>query len=118
MSTNTKNNRLKIFQKIYFKIKKLNYLTYSLVSFFFFHSPLLAFIPEYTEEWENKDKSFNLIKDHLYGQGDYLHPNFLKFIDKNQVHFILEIGSRDAIDALDLSQFYQSHVCAFECNPQ
>src|SRR5690606_23441638 len=30
---------------------------------------------------------------------------------------IFEIGSRDAKDALELSQFYKCHVFAFECNP-
>lgn len=79
---------------------------------------LSASIPQYIEIWEGQNEPFQLIRDNLYGQGDYLHSNFLQFIDKNQLKFILEVGSRDAIDALDLSHFYQAHVCAFECNPR
>ena len=59
----------------------------------------------------------NLIQDPI-GQGDYLNPIFTTHIDPKTVSLVLEIGSRDCIDALDLSRFYQAHVYAFECNPQ
>ncbi|NGX34273.1 MAG: 2-O-methyltransferase NoeI [Candidatus Anoxychlamydiales bacterium] len=50
--------------------------------------------------------------------GKYLEPCFLKHIDKNNVSSILEIGSRDLIDAVDLSEYYKCHVFTFECNPE
>lgn len=59
----------------------------------------------------------SLIRDPI-GKGDYLSPVFTSHIDKNKVSVILEIGSRDCIDALDLSRFYEADVFAFECNPQ
>jgi FkbM family methyltransferase len=43
--------------------------------------------------------------------------DFLKPIDKNQVRSIFEIGSRDALDAVTLSNYFECHVYAFECNP-
>jgi FkbM family methyltransferase len=61
--------------------------------------------------------SQSLIRDPI-GQGDYLNPQFIKHIDPKAISLILEIGSRDCIDALDLSRFYKAHVYAFECNPQ
>lgn len=61
--------------------------------------------------------SHNLIRDPI-GQGDYLNPLFIKYIDPAAISLVLEIGSRDCIDALDLSRFYKAHVYAFECNPQ
>ena len=50
-----------------------------------------------------------------HGDGSYL--SFVKDIDKNRVKIIFEIGSRDALDAIDLSQYFKAHVVAFECNP-
>lgn len=49
------------------------------------------------------------------GEGAYL--QFAKKIDGNEINTIFEIGSRDAKDAIDLSNLYQCHVYAFECNP-
>ena len=78
---------------------------------------LSASIPKYVEMWEGKGQPFTLHKD-PWGKGDYLNPLFLNHIDKNEIHFVIEIGSRDVIDALELSEYYNAHVCAFECNPQ
>ncbi len=52
-----------------------------------------------------------------YGFGCYLDKIFTDKIDRSQVNYILEIGSRDCVDALRLCQYYRSHVWAFECNP-
>lgn len=49
------------------------------------------------------------------GEGSYL--GFARKIKKDKVHSILEIGSRDARDAIALSDFFHCHVWAFECNP-
>ena len=78
---------------------------------------LSASVPKYVENWPNKSTSTNLIRDSI-GQGDYLNEKFTSWIDKKTVRTVLEIGSRDAIDALDLSQYYKAHVFAFECNPE
>jgi FkbM family methyltransferase len=51
----------------------------------------------------------------LKGDGSYL--DFASKIDASLVQSIFEIGSRDARDAVELSQFFKSHVFAFECNP-
>jgi FkbM family methyltransferase len=88
----------------------------SLVLLLLFQTGLSASVPAYIENW-NQMASKDLIRD-PYGQGGYLSPEFQQFIDKDSVHFVLEIGSRDAIDALDLSRHYKAPVCAFECNPQ
>lgn len=50
--------------------------------------------------------------------GAYFNPKFLSHIDANNVSTILELGSRDGIDAVKLSNFYNAEVYAFECNPQ
>lgn len=78
---------------------------------------LLASTPSYIESWPEKNLPQNLIRDWI-GQGDYLNSQFTSWIDRNEVRLILEIGSRDAIDALDLSEHYMAHVFAFECNPE
>lgn len=93
------------------------FLNLFFLGFLLFVLQIESNVPKYIDTWKNKDKHFDLIKD-IYGHGNYLHPKYLKFINKNDIHFILEIGSRDAIDALELSKFYKVHVCAFECNPQ
>ncbi|MCE5316809.1 MAG: FkbM family methyltransferase [Parachlamydia sp.] len=57
----------------------------------------------------------DLVYDSFYGQGNYLqHANF---IDPEKISLILEIGSRDAIDAIQLGHHYRCPVYAFECNP-
>lgn len=48
----------------------------------------------------------------------YLTPLFLQFIDKGEVKTILELGSRDAKDAVALHHHYSAKVYAFECNPE
>ena len=48
--------------------------------------------------------------------GGYLSQMFTENI-RTSVSSILELGSRDAIDALKLSEYYKCHVFAFECNP-
>jgi len=53
-----------------------------------------------------------------WGQGEYLNPVFTRHIDQKRVEIILEVGSRDAVDALELSRYYGTHVYAFECNPE
>lgn len=50
--------------------------------------------------------------------GGYLDEFFTSIIRRNaDVKSVLEIGSRDAKDALRLSEYYKCHVYAFECNP-
>jgi FkbM family methyltransferase len=53
----------------------------------------------------------------LKADGSYLDEYYTAKIKKSNVHSVLEIGSRDAEDAVKLSEFYKSHVYAFECNP-
>jgi FkbM family methyltransferase len=43
--------------------------------------------------------------------------DFLKYIDKKNIHTIFELGSRDLQDAVKLSKYYDCKVYAFECNP-
>lgn len=45
------------------------------------------------------------------------YKGFLSKVDKKQVKVVFEIGSRDALDAIYLSQRFKTHVHAFECNP-
>lgn len=52
----------------------------------------------------------------IKGSGGYL--NFVSKIKNRQVKSIFEIGSRDALDAIQLSKYFRCHVFAFECNPQ
>jgi hypothetical protein len=50
--------------------------------------------------------------------GGYLDEFYTSIIRRNSdVKSVLEIGSRDAKDALRLSEYYKCHVYAFECNP-
>jgi FkbM family methyltransferase len=64
-----------------------------------------AFYPEYQEVHSKRQK----------GQGSY--KKFNKYINKQDIKTIFEIGSRDALDAIELSDYYKCHVFAFECNP-
>jgi len=50
--------------------------------------------------------------------GGYLDEIYTSNTKKADVHSILELGSRDCIDALRLSEYYKCHVFAFECNPE
>jgi FkbM family methyltransferase len=53
-----------------------------------------------------------------YDKGSYLSPSFLRHINKDKIKLIFEIGSRDAIDAIDLHDYYKARVYVFECNPE
>ena len=54
----------------------------------------------------------------LNNGGGYLDEFYTSIINRNSdVKSVLEIGSRDAKDALKLSEYYKCHVYAFECNP-
>jgi len=51
--------------------------------------------------------------------GDYLNPEFTNLIDKDCIKTIVEVGSRDCMDAIDLAEYYEnSVVLCFECNPE
>lgn len=43
--------------------------------------------------------------------------NFKYKINQNNIHVIFELGSRDLLDAIQLSKDYPATVYAFECNP-
>lgn len=47
----------------------------------------------------------------------YLDYLFLEKIKKDSVKVIFELGSRDLLDAVKLSNYYNCKVYAFECNP-
>jgi hypothetical protein len=53
-----------------------------------------------------------------YGFGCYLDSIFIDKIDPNEIDTIVEIGSRDCVDAIRLANFYKTKVIAFECNPE
>ena len=63
----------------------------------------------------------NLQKKNLTikGEGSYIHmlnkyiPNFII----NEDNIILELGSRDALDSIDLYTKFNCNIYAFECNP-
>lgn len=48
----------------------------------------------------------------------YTDKYFTKFIDKKQVNFVFELGSRDLVDAGIVSKYYDARVFSFECNPE
>lgn len=87
---------------------------------------LLALPQEYKENWPEKYSSRLLIRDwacqkDILDEGcpsDYLNMLFGSLLSKNQISVILEVGSRDAIDALCLSEYFKAHVYSFECNPE
>jgi hypothetical protein len=43
--------------------------------------------------------------------------SFKNFINKDDVRVIFELGSRDLNDAVELIEYYNAKVYAFECNP-
>lgn len=47
----------------------------------------------------------------------YLERIFLENIKKNEIKTIIELGSRDLVDANILSKYYNTTVISFECNP-
>lgn len=81
---------------------------------------------EYVENWSEKFTPKLLVRDwacqkDLLEAGcpsDYLNANFSALLPKNQISVVLEIGSRDAIDALCLSEHFKAHVYSFECSPE
>ena len=85
------------------------------VEFLFIASTLSLCIFADFSDITDPSQDSTLIHDH-YGTGDYL--SFSKFIDPSKIHTILEIGSRDAIDAIQLGYYYKCPVYAFECNPE
>jgi len=50
------------------------------------------------------------------GGGVYLEPIFTRHIDAKEVNLILELGSGNGLDAIDLRDHYLAKVYAFECN--
>ena len=51
--------------------------------------------------------------------GDYLNQEFTSLIDKEHIKTIVEVGSRDCLDAINLADYYEdSSVFCFECNPE
>lgn len=53
---------------------------------------------------------------HTNYMGSYLDSNFTSHIKKDTVHTIVELGSRDLHDAVQLYNTYTCPVYAFECN--
>ncbi|MAG72846.1 hypothetical protein CL620_00900 [archaeon] len=49
--------------------------------------------------------------------GAYLCEAFTRHIDRDGVSTILELGSRNGMDALALADYYDANVYAFECRP-
>lgn len=80
----------------------------------------------YEEFWPEKFSARLLIRDwacqrDLMNAGcpsDYLNQKFTSVIDKNEVSLILEVGSRDAVDAICLSEYYKARIYSFECSPE
>ncbi len=54
---------------------------------------------------------------HLPVKGEGSYSEYTHLIPKEEIKTVFEIGSRDAKDALELSDFFKCHVWAFECNP-
>lgn len=52
----------------------------------------------------------------IKGDGSYLW--YMSKVNKKHIKTIFEIGSRDAKDAIELSDLFHCHVFAFECNPK
>lgn len=73
---------------------------------FFLFSFLLCFSP----------MQARLIRD-AYGKGNYVTLFNEANLDTESVHTVLELGSRDAVDALEMNHVFGAHVYAFECNP-
>lgn len=87
----------------------------------FFILSLLAVTNVFSSFTFSKEHPLN--KDLLIGYDEtcdssYLRKDFLRRIKKDDIKLILEIGSRDAIDSIKLSNHFKCHVCAFECNPE
>lgn len=77
-------------------------------------SPLICMWPEYIPVSSSESDRL----EQLYADGSYLNKDFLLLLEKNNdIKTVLEIGSRDCLDALKLSHKFKCHVFAFECNP-
>lgn len=60
-----------------------------------------------------------MIKIYNKPHATYSSKQFLNFIDVSEVHYIIEGGSRDLIDALFLEQhFKDARIHSFECNDE
>lgn len=69
-------------------------------------------------QYQQIDQTEKQRVEHLNSGGGYLDEFYTSIISRNSdVKTVLEIGSRDAKDALKLSEHYRCHVYAFECNP-
>jgi len=55
----------------------------------------------------------------IKGEGSYIHMlnKYMPDFKLNEDDIILEIGSRDALDAIDLYTRFNCNIYAFECNP-
>lgn len=101
-------------------------LSKTLLAFFFFQRILIAGPCDYQADWTNKFQEKLLIRDwacqkDLFEQGcpsDYLNSNFAPFLPEENISTILEVGSRDAIDGICLSERFKAHVFSFECSPE
>lgn len=65
-------------------------------------------------------RGFRKSPKNSYGVGlsDYLQPEFLRHIDRDQVGTVFELGAKDGHDSLLLADYFQCRLYAFECNPQ
>lgn len=102
----------KILQK---KDTNLKYLLTSLMTTgVLIASHLYAEWPHYVKLSTNeRNRIANINND-----GAYLDDYYTSILKRNRdIKSVLEIGSRDGKDALKLSEYYQCHVFAFECNP-
>jgi len=52
------------------------------------------------------------------GLSDYLQTEFLRYIDRDQVGTVFELGAKDGRDSILLADYFQCRLYAFECNPQ
>ena len=89
-----------------------------------FICPILS--QNYVSTWEDINIERKLIREWVNHsdclnarfESDYLNQVFTPLIERSEVSIIFEIGSRDAIDAIGLSQYYKAPVYAFECYPE
>ena len=57
------------------------------------------------------------MKIHPEATGAYLNEAFTRHIKADDISVILELGSRNGMDALALADYYNADVFAFECRP-
>ncbi len=80
------------------------------------HSYLRGEQEEFVHEERNPYRDKELIHLPIWGSGDYL--RFAHLFNPDEIKLVFEIGSRDALDAIFISDYYQCPVYAFECHPQ